>query len=607
MPPTAPEPLMRGSAATVSPGPGPRNDKAGARFPRRAAHPVSLPTGAFVVTLLTFIALLGFQLYVDNVFIITTNGLWKSVAVRAWADHADRATIDLANVLYFPVYGALTRLLDGLGIFPGLAWKQMAVLNAAFAAAILGGVYGWISSLFDDRRVGLLTVLFYMGSGHFLTLAVINEDIMPSYFVLLAALILAGLWFERPTPGRILAVAVMTSVAWLFEWRLMFPVLPPLLLALWLSANTWRQRLMRPLGFLLGMSILPLLVTVWAAVRQQLDPADAVAFFGRLFWVGKGVGTGWAGFSVAKLHLIWAGMAESVVGGRYLQSSDWMNHPANLWEVASATLLLTVLAVAAARYVWARRSDARLLAHGIVFGGTFLAGQFFNAYSQPQDPQMQLTVMPWIIPAWGVLMISLLQTRGPEAQPSAGHARRYGPLIAVLMSLFPMLNTVPVIAAERGGNTRYLQVLARLEQQLDPARTFFVYLGFDALIPWQFTNWSATWPNVDQLPPAPADQPKFKWLSITDGMIWHRDWTPEQQANELRRKIDHALSLGYRVVTNRLWELPERTWVETTVTIAAPETAIAIRRMLRETYQAETVYIDPAEGPFFELSLRMLP
>lgn len=605
MPTTATASTKRGSAECFPSDPRPRRSgAAGSAASGSLRPPVSLRSGAFLVALVCFVVLLGFQLYVDNVFIITTNGLWKSVAVRAWADHPDRAEIDLANVLYFPVYGALTRLLDGLGVFPGLAWKQMAVLNAAFAAAILGCIFGWISVLFDDRRVGLLTVLFYLGSGHFLTLAVINEDIMPSYCFVLAAMILAGLWFGRPTARRILTVGVLTSVAWLFEWRLMFPVLPPLLLALWVSAETWRQRLGRPLGFLLGMSLLPLGVTVWAAARQSLDPTAALAFFTRLFWVGKGVGTGWAGFSAAKLHLVWAGMTESLIGGRYLQSDDWMNHPANLWEVASGTLLLAVLAAVAARYVWLRRGDSRLIAHAIVFGGTFLAGQFFNAYSQPQDPQMQLTVMPWIIPAWGTLMISLLEPRG---LPTKRLPARRRPLLAAALSVFPLVNTAPVIAAERGGNARYLQVLARLEEHLDPVRTFFVYLGFDALIPWQFTNWSATWPDVDHLPPAPATDPKFKWLSITDGMIWHRDWTPEQQSVELRRKIDRALSLGYRVVTNRVWELPERTWVETTVTIAPAETAIAIRRMLLQTYQAQAVYIDPAEGPFFELQRRSMP
>lgn len=579
--------------------------------PFRAAQPmtqIQRVTEAISVAALSLLLLLGFQLYVDNVFIVTTNGLWKSVLVREWADHPDIARIDPANALYFPVYGALVRVLDAWHVFPGLAWKQMAVLNAVFASFILGSIQYWVAATFANRRIALLTVLFYGGSGHFLTLSVINEDIMPSYFFVLLAMLLAGSWFGRPTPARIVTVAIVTSIAWLFEWRLLFPVVPPMLLALWLAAGSLRQRGARTALFLLGNSLLPLCVAFWAAIRESMDPSGAAQFFGRLFWVGKGVGTGWAGFSLAKLHLVWVGMAESVIGGRYLQSGDWIHHPANIWEVAAGSLLLAVLAVTSVRFVLGRLGDRRLVSIAIVFGGTLLAGQFFNAYSQPQDPQMQLTVMPWIIPAWAMLLTQLLRSPARVfAREASGRPIRWATPAAFALSLFPLVNTAPVIAAERGGNARYLAVLARMERQFDPDRTFFVYLGFDALIPWQFTNWSASWPDVDHLPPAPAPNPKFKWLSITDGMIWHHDWTPARHASELKRKIDHASLLGYRIVTNAILERPEQFWVETTLTIAPPEAAIAVRRMLLHDYRAEEVYSDPTEGPFFMLSPQSQP
>jgi hypothetical protein len=135
------------------------------------------------------------------------------------------------------------------------------------------------------------------------------------------------------------------------------------------------------------------------------------------------------------------------------------------------------------------------------------------------------------------------------------------------------------------------------------SETVFLYMGFDALIPWQFANWSATWPDVDHLPQAPALNPKFKWISITDEMIKYPDRAPEQQAMELRRKIDLALSLGYRVVTNNLWLFPEKKWTEITGTISRPETPLAMRRMLLQTYHADEVYVDPVEGSFFEIKL----
>jgi hypothetical protein len=566
----------------------------------------ALISDAIMVTIVAFVVLLSFQLYVDNVFIVTTNGLWRSVNLRKWADNPDLANLKLANLLYYPVYGQLIRLLDKLGVFAGLTWKQIAVLNAAFASIILGCIDYWISSIFKSRLIGLLTVLFYMGSGHFLVLSVINEDIMPSYFFVLVAMMLASVWFGAATTvPRIIAVALIFSIGWLFEWRLLFPVLPPMLLALWVSAPDGKQRFAWCLEFILGLCILPFIITVVVAILSNLSFVAATSFFGRLFWVGKGIGTGWAGFSLIKLHLTWVGIVESLLGGRYVQSGEWINQLASIWEVFAGTLLAFILAGVTIRYVWQRRRDASTLAHFIIFGGTFIGGEIFNLYSQPQDPQMQLTVMPWIIPAWGILMKLWL---GPdnwifEKAPKTFKNGLVPVISALVLSLFPMVNTVPVIVGERGGNARYLEILTRLEQQFDSSRTVFLYLGFDTLIPWQFTYGGATKSDVDRLPLAPASNPKFKYISITDGMIVNPDWSPEQQAMEVRRKIDLVRSLGYRVVTNNLWIFPEKKWTEITGTISGPETPLAIRRMLLQTYHADEVYVDPVEGSFFEIKL----
>jgi hypothetical protein len=211
--------------------------------------------------------------------------------------------------------------------------------------------------------------------------------------------------------------------------------------------------------------------------------------------------------------------------------------------------------------------------------------------------------MPWIIPAWGILMSLWLApgNRILEKAPSIFKNEPAPVILAMVFSLFPMINTVPVIAGERGGNAKYLEILARLEQKFDSSNTVFLYLGFDALIPWQYANWSPTKADVDRLPPAPALNPKFKWISITDGMIAYPGRTPEQQATELRRKINLALSLGYRVVTNNLWLFTEKKWTEITGTISRPEIPVAIRQMLLQTYHAEEVYVDPVEGSFFEI------
>ena len=73
-----------------------------------------------------------------------------------------------------------------------------------------------------------------------LLLAVINEDIMPGY-VAGADVDAAGRPVVRPADGRrVIVVGVLFTLGWLVEWRLIFPTLPALVLALAIAPGPWR-------------------------------------------------------------------------------------------------------------------------------------------------------------------------------------------------------------------------------------------------------------------------------------------------------------------------------------------------------------------------------
>ncbi len=55
-------------------------------------------------------------------------------------------------------------------------------------------------------------------------------------------MLLAGLWFDRPTYRQIAIVSTIFTLGWLVEWRLMFPTLPAFGLALLLSEGDWKAR-----------------------------------------------------------------------------------------------------------------------------------------------------------------------------------------------------------------------------------------------------------------------------------------------------------------------------------------------------------------------------
>ena len=94
--------------------------------------------GARLATRLAFVAVaagsLGLIAWLQNVHIITANGMYKSIQAEPWIADPAHARLDPSNYLYFPLYGALCRLLDALGIERGVPWRQFAYLNAFFAS-----------------------------------------------------------------------------------------------------------------------------------------------------------------------------------------------------------------------------------------------------------------------------------------------------------------------------------------------------------------------------------------------------------------------------------------------------------------------------------------
>src|SRR5262249_45367760 len=95
---------------------------------------------AFVLSFLFLAGLVG---WLENVHIITGNGMYNAIEAAPWIAAHPHARLDPSNYLYFPLYGLLARSLDALGILKGVAWKQFAYLNAFWAALAIAFVYGF--------------------------------------------------------------------------------------------------------------------------------------------------------------------------------------------------------------------------------------------------------------------------------------------------------------------------------------------------------------------------------------------------------------------------------------------------------------------------------
>ncbi|MDP1961128.1 MAG: hypothetical protein Q8K93_02895 [Reyranella sp.] len=540
---------------------------------------------AFVVSLLVLVGLIG---WLQNVHILTANGMYKAIQTEPWIANPATARLDDSNYLYFPLYGALCRLLDWLGIERGVPWKQLAYINAFWASLCIVFVYAFVHRVTRSARAAVLAAVFHFGCGFFLLLAVISEDIMPGYTLVFGAMALAGLWFDRPTYARVAVVGSIFTLGWLMEWRLIFPTLPALVLTLALSNGTIAWRLRR-----IVMLIAAILAT--AGIVQLLwDGHNGAVGLHDMLWTGKGVASGWAGLSWDKAWMMLSGV------GNYFLIMGGFTDPVTarhlVFPLSVSVLLQAAIFVAAVVALWPQRADRRLRAIAIVFLGTLGAGEVFNIYAQPQDPQMQINVMPWLTVAWGLLAAKLVMK---SSRPRAL-------LFLAILSLAPLIWNGAQLARWRDGDRASLAALAAIEKRFPPDSTVFLYWGFEPITVWQYALWSRTWDwdGAATVAPAPSATPKFKWIAIAAGAIRHPDWTVEQHEKSIKRDIDQALDRGYRVVVSDVWNWSVDQLAGQLGGVAAASRAPAIYRMLHDNFEARQVFSDPAAGTYYELRRR---
>ena len=543
-----------------------------------------LKLDALLICFLSFCGLIGLILWYDNAQGITGNGVFKALQLKPWVQAPATASLDPSNYLYFPILGRLCALLDFIGVYPGDPRRQMTVIHAASAAACLSMVYLFVRHLTRDRTIAWLAALFHLAGGFFLNLAISNEDIMPSYTLMFVAMALAGMWFVRPTVQRVAIVSAVFTLAWLSEWRLMFPALPGLVLALAIAPGSPRLRLGWIATFLLtSVAVSAVLQLLWGS--QPGNPYRLVD----LVWTAKGVESGWAGFAAAKWWFLWAGISETLLGGRNL--GDLASLPLYSREMGAATVIILGLAIAALLLFWRNRFAPQTRIIVAVFGGTFAAGEVMNVYSQPQDPQMQINVMPWLTIAAALIV----------AHASRSH-RRAALAAFGCVSVGILAYNVQALAATRGEDTRWRNTLQRIEEHVPPAKSFLLVHGFESLVSQTYYHWNGDWKFFDALGPAPTPATKFKVLALVSGAVNRPRLTGPELAAELEQQILQAMALGYDVVAADVWNWSRDKMESALSTVADSSKSDALYDMLHTRFTGTPVYVDPVAGPFVRLT-----
>ena len=486
----------------------------------------------------------------------------------------DRFT-DPANLLYYPVVATLVRMLPA-EVF-GTIWQRMAFVNALLGAVVLALTYAMALRLFRSRGTALVACLAQLAMGFFLLLSTINEDIMPGYLWFVAAVACVVL------PRRLGAVAVVlaaqcVALAWLFHSSLQLPAIGALVVGIAAWAGTVQQAAWRIGLFCVALVPLPL-------VSARVFELPWVA----AFWSGKGVGTGWGGFSANKIVFLWGGVAQSVAGGQNLSSlADVIAYPLVVWM----TLTTVVTAAFFAVWLWAgwrhRQSPEWRVAVSVLVA-VFILGEGMNLYIQPQDPQMQIQPMTWF-PFAVAAVFGLFGTfAGLRAVLTQG--------MLVVAAALLLVGNLRAHEGTRHSDSAALASIRATEALAAPERTVFVLHGFEEMSTWLTLTWGRgmVWPNEETPEPVRRGR-QFNVIYVASEATVFPDRPASESAENIVRLVDRAMEEGFDVVAGDIWAAPEDAWVNAFASVSGPEKPRAIHAALKERFSATTIGLVPGWG-----------
>lgn len=396
----------------------------GARPNRRE----ELSTGAITFAVSMLFLIIGLLLVQTTVF-STTNGLWKLIDARAWAEGNGRLVP--ANFTFTAVAAAIYMVSEFFGILPtrGLAiWNS---INIALASGLLSVLFMRIT---QRRLVSILLGIFFALSGGGLTHSLGSEDIAGAIpAIVIIFILMSSGSISSFTKGRLFALSLSLAYVHLWEWRAALPIYLALFVVL-LSEKPWRnvQKHLRIWVRIVLVWIFALAVTyVLVSLVFRLPGFDLGVFerypflqiigdslflgnypvflyllgFVAILWSGKGVGSIWGGFTEEKLSFEIIGLIEVLLGGRNIGSLE-ISYP--IWMLIAVTLIYGFA-------IWGAYGSirsAQFRAFGLFLIVYFLGSALFNIYAQPQDPQMQVTVLPATVCLASLGIAEALNQRG---------------------------------------------------------------------------------------------------------------------------------------------------------------------------------------------------
>ena len=547
-----------------------------------------------MAAVLVFLVFAGIYLVavveLDNTNIGTTNGLWKTPAVRGW-EKGTGQRVDSGEWLYLPLYGVLCRAIpDGwvsYGVHgPVVTFRKMALWNAVF-----GGVASAVVFLLAMGFLRSITASAVAALGHgcaaFVILNSINsEDILPAYtfFVLMTFCLFRHL--ENDGIGYLAGAGFCCAMLTLLHWTLMIPAVAGVVaVGLIVAVKDWRRAWMLPAFFVMFVIVLELFMLGfgpakpghWELSAPEVDSVwfQRIASIRQILYPTKAAPDGYLGFRWNKVVSASIGIGNYFLGGKNIADNRAAFADPNIlgWmRISWAYAMVTLAAL-----VWGvfRRGSTRLLA---VFGlAVFAMGEIEHLYSQPQDPQSQIE--PMFATVLGVIVI--LEWIGQ---------RRFLTLALGGLFLLEGAYNARLMLESRGEDSRYMQQSNELAQAFPPGSWVIVSQGWEEWNGWVY------------LETFNGNSPRYveRNIGLVNGFIQHRGATPEEAADLMARAIDEALARGDRVVANVVWTGSREDFAQSLATLASIDQARIYTDRLYGAFHAGRSW-ETAAGKFVEL------
>jgi hypothetical protein len=456
---------------------------------------------ALLTFALSMIFLIVGLLLVQTTVFSTTNGLWKLIDARAWVEGNGRLVP--ANFTFTAVAAAIYVVSELFGILPtrGLAiWNSM---NIAFASGLLSVLFLRITR---GKLVSIFLGLFFALSGGGLTHSLGSEDIAGALPAIVAIFILIS---RGPISGftnrRLVALSLALAYVHLWEWRAALPIYLALFVLL-LSEKPWRdaQKQLWVWSRIIFVWIFALAVTyVVVSLVFRLPGFDLGVFerypflqiigdsfflgnypvflfllgFASIIWSGKGVGSIWGGFTEEKFSFEILGLIEVLLGGRNLGSLE-ISYP--IWLLIAALWVYSFAIWGS--YASIVRPQFRAL--GLYLVSYFLGSALFNLYSQPQDPQMQITALPATLGLVSLAYADILQRI--QVKPKEFLSSSFGASVLTLccVSIFSFQGSLNALVSTTNTDLSYQEKAEATIDLSTAASMVFFGNGWENEVTW---------------------------------------------------------------------------------------------------------------------------